>query len=33
LKGAFFRSAYVTSTMGPSVSLDIAALSALESPE
>jgi len=33
LKGPFFRSAYVTSTMGPSVSLDIAALSALESPE
>ena len=33
LKGAFFRSAYGTSTMGPRVSLAIAALSALESPE
>jgi len=33
LKGPFFRSAYITSTMGPSVSLDLPALQALESPE
>ena len=33
IKGAFFRSAYVTSTMGPSVPLDVPALQALESPE
>ena len=33
LKGPFFRSAYITSTMGPSVSLDLPALQALESAE
>ena len=33
LKGAFFRSAYITSTMGPSVPLDLTALSSLEPPE
>jgi large subunit ribosomal protein L1 len=33
IKGPFFRSAYITSTMGPSVSLDLPALQALESPE
>jgi len=32
IKGPFFRSAYITSTMGPSVPLDLAALQALESP-
>ena len=33
IKGPFFRSAYITSTMGPSLSLDIPALHALEAPE
>ena len=33
IKGPFFRSAYITSTMGPSVQLDLPALQALESPE
>jgi len=33
IKGSFFRSAYITSTMGPSVALDMTALQALESPE
>jgi large subunit ribosomal protein L1 len=33
IKGPFFRSAYITSTMGPSVQLDLPTLQALESPE
>ena len=33
LKGPYFRSAYLTSSMGPSVSLDLAALQALQPPE
>ncbi len=33
IKGPFFRSAYITSTMGPSVPLDLPTLQALESPE
>jgi large subunit ribosomal protein L1 len=30
LKGQYFRSAYLTSSMGPSVSVDLAALQALQ---
>ena len=33
LKGPYFRSAYVTSSMGPSVPLDLAALQAMQPPE
>ncbi len=33
LKGPYFRSAYLTSSMGPSVPLDLAALQALQPPE
>jgi large subunit ribosomal protein L1 len=33
LKGPYFRSAYVTSSMGPSVPLDLAALLAMQPPE
>lgn len=33
VKGPFLRSAFLTSSMGPSVPVDIAALQALESPE
>ena len=33
LKGPYFRSAYVTSSMGPSVPLDLAALQAMRPPE
>jgi large subunit ribosomal protein L1 len=32
LKGPFLRSAYLTSSMGPSVALDLASLQAMESP-
>ena len=33
IKGPFLRSAYLTSSMGPSVPLDLAALQAMEPPE
>ncbi len=33
VKGQFLRSAYLSSSMGPSVPLDVAALQALEAPE
>ncbi len=33
LKGPYFRSAYVTSSMGPSVPLDLAVLQAMQPPE
>ena len=33
IKGSFFRSAYLTSTMGPSIPLDLVALQALKPPE
>ena len=33
LKGPYFRSAFLTSSMGPSVPLDLAALQALQPPE
>ena len=33
LKGPYFRSAHVTSSMGPSVPLDLAALQAMQPPE
>ena len=33
LKGPYFRSAYVTSSMGPSVPLDLASLQAMQPPE
>ena len=33
IKGPFFRSAYLTTTMGPSVSLDLPTLMALESTD
>ena len=33
VKGSFLKSAYLTSTMGPSIPLDIAALQALKAPE
>lgn len=33
VKGQFLRSAYLTSSMGPSVPVDVAALQALEAPE
>jgi large subunit ribosomal protein L1 len=33
VKGPFLRSAYLTSSMGPSIALDLAALQAMEPPE
>jgi large subunit ribosomal protein L1 len=33
MKGPFFRSAYLTSSMGPGLNLDLPALQALEAPE
>ena len=33
IKGPFLRSAYLTSSMGPSISLDMSALQAMEGPE
>ena len=33
MKGPFLRSAYITSSMGPGIPLDMAALQALEPPE
>ena len=33
IKGPFLRSAYLTSSMGPSIALDLAALQAMEPPE
>jgi large subunit ribosomal protein L1 len=33
VKGQFLRSAYLSSSMGPSVPVDVAALQALEAPE
>ena len=33
IKGAFLRSAYLTSSMGPSVPLEMTALQALKAPE
>ena len=33
VKGTFLRSAYLTSSMGPSVPLDMAVLQALKAPE
>ncbi len=33
VKGPFLRSAFLTSSMGPSVPLDMTALQALQSPE
>jgi len=33
VKGQFLKSAYLTSTMGPSIPLDLAALQALKAPD
>ena len=33
VKGSFLKSAYLTSTMGPSIPLDLTALQSLKAPE